>query len=78
MRSSIEKQVNNTIQANFTPRMLYPDVTTRDNREAPAVDVYIAGFPCQPFSVAGNRRGFEDGRAKVFDVLRFQISRNKE
>ena len=46
--------------------MFFDDIATRDNSKAPKVDVYIAGFPCQPFSIAGKQRGFEDARGTTF------------
>ena len=46
------------------------DVTVEDDQLEP-VDVLTAGFPCQSFSQAGDRRGFDDGRGEVF----FQIPR---
>lgn len=60
--------VRATIAANFPHKVMYNDVTTRDNKKTPVVDVYVAGFPCQPFSSAGLQQGFSDskGRGEIF------------
>ena len=42
------------------------DITTIDVESIPDFEVLTAGFPCQPFSICGKRKGFEDTRGTLF------------
>jgi site-specific DNA-cytosine methylase len=62
----IDPAVRRAILANFCPQAFFDDVTVRDNAYVPKdLDLYVAGFPCQTFSVQGKNAGTNDPRGMV-------------
>lgn len=51
-----------TLRQLFPEATLYDDITTLNLNQLEKVDIITGGFPCQPFSTAGKRRGAEDDR----------------
>ncbi len=63
--SDIDEYCQETYELNFGDRPT-GDITQVDERVIPDHDVLFAGFPCQPFSIIGQMRGFEDTRGTLF------------
>ena len=62
----IDKYARKSFNELHNPSTMYEDITTRNHSEVPQLDLYVAGFPCQSFSLAGKRGGFEDTRGTLF------------
>tara|TARA_R100001440_G_scaffold38398_1_gene58049 strand:+ start:277 stop:1248 length:972 start_codon:yes stop_codon:yes gene_type:complete len=69
--TDFDVHASKTYRKNFSHPFHEIDINKLKGKDLEEVDVLVAGFPCQPFSVAGYQKGFEDERGDVF----FQIIR---
>ena len=69
--NEIDKNSCITYRKNFSHKLYEEDVRKIKGKDLKSVDVLCGGFPCQAFSIAGYRKGFDDDRGNVFfEIIR--------
>ena len=64
--SEIDTHAIKSIKANYNPEILFGDITKRNIQDVPYIDLYVCGFPCQPFSFVGKRLGTSEKKGLIF------------
>lgn len=77
--SEWDKYAVATYTANFNDLIVHGDITKIKEEYIPDHDILLAGFPCQPFSQAGLKKGFSDTRGTLFfDIERILRKRKPQ
>ena len=75
--NELDSQACTTYRSNFDSELFEGDIRKIKAKNIPDFDVMVGGFPCQAFSVAGARQGFNDRRGNLFFELE-RIFRSKK
>ena len=79
LSADIKQDAIDTYNLNFNENNKITDIYTLKNEDIKPFHLLCAGFPCQPFSSAGQKKGFSDKRGgmifKIIDICKYHKPR---
>ena len=79
LSADIKQDAIDTYNLNFNENNKITDIYTLKNEDIKPFNLLCAGFPCQPFSSAGQKKGFSDKRGgmifKIIDICQYHNPR---
>ncbi len=80
--NDFDKYAVETYRRNYENEIVCADINEIYFNEIPNSDILIGGFPCQPFSMMGEQRGFEEARGTLFfrvaEIIQDKINRGQK
>ena len=80
--NDFDKYAVQTYEKNYDNKIVLGDINQIPLDEIPDCDVLIGGFPCQPFSMMGGQKGFEDARGTLFfriaEIVKDKIDKGRK